>query len=211
MTPRDRFVLGSCTVDPASHLLRGADGEIRLPPRIMKVLVCLAEQAPRTVGREALLACGWGEAGYVADEALTRAISDLRKALRQVGCRDELIRTVPTVGYRLIARPRSGTATEADGRKARAVPSVRRRVRRAATAAVVVSVMGLSFVTGWQWAASPEPQVRVIRRAVPLGHHYGEAPPSPPLGLDTLLVGEDARRVLEGLASPGVPPAGGGF
>jgi DNA-binding winged helix-turn-helix (wHTH) protein len=209
-------VLDACTVYPSSNVIRGAAGESTLQPRIMKVLVCLAEHAPQTVTRQELLERGWEEAGYVSDEALTKVISHLRKTLRHRGCRVEMIRTVPKTGYRLVVVPARQATNPAvlpeerasthrvDGAQppARVMPSVRRRTKtRVALAAGVFVVMtGVSFFVGSHLAASSEPQIRMVRRVMHLDPSLDEEALLRHPRIDTLFInGEDARRIIEGL------------
>ena len=86
-------------------LERGADS-IRLEPRVMALLVDLAETAPGTVAREQLLERHWP--AHVTDDALHRAIWKLRRSLRQLGVEDEIVETVPKLGYRLRVEMRNG-------------------------------------------------------------------------------------------------------
>ena len=214
MTPPAPFRLGACMVDPSSNTIRGAAGETRLPPRIMKVLVCLAEHAPETASRETLLARGWPAAPYVADEALTRAVSDLRKALRHVGCREAVVRTVPKVGYRLGVMPVFDALPDvlpetlvAIRRREDIVSAVRpRRGARMGVAAAFLAAAGLGFFMGAALTALADAEVRVQQRVMAYpASTDAEALPLP-ARLDTLLVGADARRLLETLAGSNPAP-----
>ncbi|NNF57714.1 MAG: hypothetical protein HKN04_05680 [Rhodothermaceae bacterium] len=91
------FQVGSWTADPrANELLR--EGEtVRVEPKVMALLVVLAEQARMPVSREDLLARVWPDV-VVTEDALSRAVSKLRRAL---GEEAEAVETIPTVGYRL--------------------------------------------------------------------------------------------------------------
>jgi DNA-binding winged helix-turn-helix (wHTH) protein/Flp pilus assembly protein TadD len=96
------FVLGEWTVTPARNLLaRGAD-EIRVEPRVMDVLVCLAEHPGDVVSKEQLIARVW-DGRYVTDDVLTVTIYGLRKVLGDDARQPRYIETVPRRGYRLVA------------------------------------------------------------------------------------------------------------
>ncbi len=69
-----------------------------MEPRIGDLLVYLA-RADGPVTREALLDDIWGVLG--SDEALTQAISKLRRALNDTSRPHRIIQTVPKQGYRL--------------------------------------------------------------------------------------------------------------
>lgn len=82
------------------RMLIASGREIRLEPKTAELLTFLADQKNMPVTREALLDEVWGESG--SDEALTQAISRLRRAFKELGGQPAAIETVPRVGYRLI-------------------------------------------------------------------------------------------------------------
>jgi len=75
-------------------------GKTRLEPRVMQVLALLAANSEKIVTREELIKQVWNDYGG-ADEALTQAISVLRKVLDDPS--KEMIRTIPKKGYLLQA------------------------------------------------------------------------------------------------------------
>ena len=80
-------------------------GEIRpLEPKVFRLLQFLAENHGRVVSKEEILRAVW-EGTFVTDNALTRAITQIRKALNDDPKQPRYIETVPTVGYRFIAEP----------------------------------------------------------------------------------------------------------
>src|SRR5688500_20317530 len=68
----------------------------------MLVLHYLVENRGRLVSKEELIQAVWGET-FVTDNALTRVIAQLRKALGDSAKQARYIETVPTQGYRFIA------------------------------------------------------------------------------------------------------------
>ena len=98
----DVFLLGPWTVDPAGHSLTKDDASVRVSPRAMKVLVALADRAGRVMTRQQLLATCWGD-GFVEDEVLTHAVSELRRALQDSRREPTFIQTISKSGYRLVA------------------------------------------------------------------------------------------------------------
>lgn len=94
------FLMDQVQADLNTNLLTGPKGETRLEPRVMDVLCQLAESAGQVVLREDML----DEHG--SDEGLTRAISILRKAYKNVGNDDKFIETIPKRGYRLVVEVR---------------------------------------------------------------------------------------------------------
>ena len=79
-----------------------ADAPISLEPRVMQVLVALAERAGSVVPRDELLATVWADT-VVNEEALTRAVSELRKTFGDRAQAPAVIETIRGTGYRCIA------------------------------------------------------------------------------------------------------------
>jgi len=81
------------------------DGAVRpLEPKAFRVLQFLIENSGRAVPKDEILAAVWPNTA-VTDNALTRAIAQIRKALDDDSKEPRFIETVPTVGYRFIAQP----------------------------------------------------------------------------------------------------------
>ncbi|HET9230981.1 MAG TPA: winged helix-turn-helix domain-containing protein [Vitreimonas sp.] len=94
------FGLGAMHVRPAALEVE-VDGKAeRLEPRVMQVLVALAEAEGDVVARGDLLARCWGGAA-VGDDAVNRVIQRLRKLSQSDGGRSFTVQTIPRVGYRL--------------------------------------------------------------------------------------------------------------
>ncbi len=74
----------------------------------MQVLMHLAERAGQVISRNELLAGVWGET-FVQEEALTQAVSQLRRTLDDDPRSPTIIQTIPKQGYRLIAEVTIGT------------------------------------------------------------------------------------------------------
>lgn len=96
------FRLNDIVVEPQEGTLSLPDGrKSRLEPKVMAVLLSLAAEGDRTVPRAALLNTVWN-GQIAADELLTRAISEIRRALHDDPRNPKYIRTIPKRGYRLI-------------------------------------------------------------------------------------------------------------
>lgn len=99
------FRLGPLTIDPRAGETTGPAGTEKLDPKVMGVLLVLADHAGQVVSRETLLARVWPGV-VVTDEALSRCIYELR---RQLGAAAGIevgrgfIETLPKRGYRLNA------------------------------------------------------------------------------------------------------------
>ena len=101
MPLRSGFKIGAWTIYPLEGRLVGEDGERRIQPKSMDVLLCLAEADGVVVEREKLLLEVWGERAQ-SDEPLTRCIGEVRRALGDTSSEPVYIRTVPKRGYLLL-------------------------------------------------------------------------------------------------------------
>jgi TolB-like protein/DNA-binding winged helix-turn-helix (wHTH) protein len=95
------FQLGEWSVHPDQGLLVGEKGELHLEPKVMEVLVYLAERQDQVVRRDDLINDVW-RGTFVSDEVLSRAISLLRTCLGDDRMTPYYIQTLPKVGYRLL-------------------------------------------------------------------------------------------------------------
>ena len=85
---------------------RGAETQ-KLEPRMMRLLLCLAESGGAVVSVDHLLSEVW--AGVVVGPAsVYQAVSQLRKILGDVDPNPTYITTIPRKGYRLIAPVQRG-------------------------------------------------------------------------------------------------------
>lgn len=101
----DAFRIGDLQVDPRAGGVTGLKGREQLDPKVMDVLVMLAESAGKVVTREELLAKLWPDV-VVSDDALARCLYELRRQMSAAAGSDHyhaLIETIPKRGYRLNA------------------------------------------------------------------------------------------------------------
>jgi TolB-like protein/DNA-binding winged helix-turn-helix (wHTH) protein/Flp pilus assembly protein TadD len=96
------FRIAECTVEPQLNTLKRDGHAVRLEPKVMQVLVCLSERHGELVTKEQLIRAVWADT-FVADDVLTRCISELRKALGDDPKQPRFIETISKSGYRLIA------------------------------------------------------------------------------------------------------------
>ena len=76
--PKDNaFLLGNWKVVPDQCLIVGQGGEYRLEPKVMELLVYLADHQDEVVKRDTLLSEVW-QGVVVGDEALSRAADSFR-------------------------------------------------------------------------------------------------------------------------------------
>lgn len=96
------FLIERCTVDPTLNRVISHDGRItHLEPKVIQLLVYMAERPDEVLSRDTLLNSIWGDA-FVCEQVLTNAISQIRQSFGEAG-RDYL-QTIPKKGYRLTAR-----------------------------------------------------------------------------------------------------------
>lgn len=96
------FRIGDWLVDPAVGCLTRDGRSVKLEPKVMDLLVHLAQQRGKVLSREELEEAVWSGT-VVGYDALTSAIIKLRKAFDDDSRHPWLIETVPKRGYRLIA------------------------------------------------------------------------------------------------------------
>ena len=96
------FTIGEALVQPPLNRIALHGRVVQLEPKVMQVLLLLAERPGAVVPREAFLETVW--AGTVGDDyLLNRAISELRKALDDDPQAPRYIETIRKGGYRLVA------------------------------------------------------------------------------------------------------------
>jgi DNA-binding winged helix-turn-helix (wHTH) protein/tetratricopeptide (TPR) repeat protein len=150
LTPQELqagFRIGECLIEPRQNRIVRGDTEVRLEPRVMDVLMCLAERAGEVVSRETLNDRVWGNV-VVTDQAVTNCISELRHHLGDDRSAHRVIETIPKRGYRLIA-PVLPAQVEA------ARKSVPRRRRIFAAGLLLTAVLVAGVVWWWRTASAP--------------------------------------------------------
>ncbi|MGB5628256.1 MAG: tetratricopeptide repeat protein [Woeseiaceae bacterium] len=104
------FYLGDLFVEPLKGRVSGKGEPGHLPPKAVEVLLCLAQVPGELVTREALLDEVWGH-DQGSQEALNRAIGEIRHALGDHADQPKFVQTLPRRGYRLIIPPTLNTGT----------------------------------------------------------------------------------------------------
>lgn len=96
------FCVGSWLVAPSLNTISWKGTTVRLEPKVMGVLLCLAEHAGETIPKEILFRTVWPDT-FVTDDVLTHAVSELRRAFEDNAREPRIIQTIPKRGYRLVA------------------------------------------------------------------------------------------------------------
>jgi Tol biopolymer transport system component/DNA-binding winged helix-turn-helix (wHTH) protein len=96
-----RYRINGFLVDAAAFQVTQDGSRVNLEPKALKVLVHLIEHRDRAVSKDELISTVW-QGAFVSDNALTRVVAQLRKALQDDSRESRFIETVPTMGYRFI-------------------------------------------------------------------------------------------------------------
>ena len=133
------FRLGKWLICPQLNTVQRDGGAVRLEHKFMLVLVCLAGRPGEVISKDELIRTVWADT-FVTDDVLTRAVSELRRILRDDAKQPHIIETISKNGYRLIAPvQRLQDSSLATGREVRAnfFAGRRRKVLAAMTVALV--------------------------------------------------------------------------
>ena len=111
------FRMGAWLVQPSLDAITRDGATVHLEPKVMAVLVCLAQHPGEPILKETLLKMVWPDT-FVTDDVLTRSISELRRAFEDDARESTVIQTIPKRGYRLLAPVTlvNGTIADADPR-----------------------------------------------------------------------------------------------
>jgi DNA-binding winged helix-turn-helix (wHTH) protein/Tfp pilus assembly protein PilF/TolB-like protein len=155
--------LGPLELLPARREVRGPGGlrEV-IQPRVMQVLVALAQSKGAVVSRDVLVARCW-EGLNVGEDATHRAVAKARQVADLVNPRAFEIESIPRVGYRLTLGPEADAAASA----AISASAGRRRWpwRVGVIAVVGVVVLGLALVFVLRRGAPTTPAAPVASAA----------------------------------------------
>jgi len=94
--------VGSWIVDPSLNSMSCEGRTVRLEPKMMGVLLCLAQHPGETLSKEQLFQAVWPNI-VVTEDVLTRCIAELRRAFSDDARNPRIIETISKRGYRLVA------------------------------------------------------------------------------------------------------------
>jgi adenylate cyclase len=109
--------VGSWSVDPSLNSMSAEGRTVRLEPKVMGVLQCLAQHPGETLSKEQLFQAVWPNT-VVTEDVLKRCIAELRRAFDDDARNPRIIETISKRGYRLLAPVSASAAVDA------AVPAV---------------------------------------------------------------------------------------
>lgn len=163
------FRLGELEVSPATRQLkRGARNET-LEPRVMQVLVALAQAHGAVVTRDDLIDSCW-DGRIVGDNAIQPTISRLRELSLALGAGCFRLETVNKVGYRLVPQD---PATVTDPVAAAGATPQRRAALPYIGAAAAVGAAAIAALALFAWTRAPASDVVTIAA---VGEHGRGAP-----------------------------------
>jgi TolB-like protein/DNA-binding winged helix-turn-helix (wHTH) protein len=97
------FQIADWRVEPRLNTVSRDGTATRLEPKVMAVLVCLAQHAGEPVSKEELLRTVWPDT-FVTEDVLKRSVFELRRVLEDDARQPRIIQTIPKSGYRLLVR-----------------------------------------------------------------------------------------------------------
>lgn len=97
---RADFSLGAAKVSPSRRIVSGPGGSSEIEPRVMQVLLVLADSIGSVVTRQTLFERCWGVSD-VGDDSLNRAVARVRRIGAEIGAGTFAVETIPRTGYRL--------------------------------------------------------------------------------------------------------------
>lgn len=97
-----KFSFGDISVDPQSNLITVTGKEKRLEPKLVSLLMYLAQHSQQVITRQQITETIWPNV-VVGEESITQAIFSLRNALGDDAKRPKYIETIPKKGYRFLA------------------------------------------------------------------------------------------------------------
>jgi TolB-like protein len=95
------FRAGAWLVEPGLNTISRNGATIHLEPKVMGVLVCLAQHAGEPLLKEKLIEAVWPDT-FVTDDVLKRSVSELRRGFEDDAREPKVIQTIPKRGYRLL-------------------------------------------------------------------------------------------------------------
>ena len=138
MQTQNTMRIGDFDVEPSLNRLYKGQEMLTVEPRVMDLLMLLAESPGQVFGRDEILQRVWPET-TVQDDALRRVVTLLRRVLDDDPKAPRYVETITRRGYRLVA-PVSRPERRANDSLARRVPLL---------LAGLLLLVGLGATTGW--------------------------------------------------------------
>ena len=153
------FRLGKSTIRPSVRTVEGPGGTVTTEPRVMQVLVALVDAGGEVVTRDDLIRMCW-KGQIVGDDAVNRAISEVRRAARETDGGFG-VETIPRIGFRLLEE--EGGELQPFAPSADTVPEPGPALSRRAMAGGGLALAALA--AGGFWASrsfAPDPAAELV-------------------------------------------------
>jgi eukaryotic-like serine/threonine-protein kinase len=159
----EAFRFDDIVVRPDVFSVEKSGRVVSLEPKSIRLLIYLIENRPRAITKEELLGKVWEDV-TVTDNALTRVVAQLRKAIGDDAKVARYIETVPTLGYRFIAEVAVAEITDsqlpvAPVALSRAVVESPPRTFWKITSSVLLCAVILLGVIVWQRSRPADPPI----------------------------------------------------
>src|SRR6185369_7618642 len=169
MNDADRYVFGGLLVDARRFQVERDGRPVALEPKAFDLLVLLIERRGDVVSKQEILDRIWPDTA-VTDNALTRVVAQLRKALGDDFRDARFIETVPTRGYRWLAEPDSAEPQSASSEQQAASITLQSAAVALAIAAVlliaIVFVSRHALARSWLTRGMPPVAARAVQLTV---------------------------------------------
>jgi Tol biopolymer transport system component/DNA-binding winged helix-turn-helix (wHTH) protein len=178
MPPPRAYRFNGFTLDLAAMRLCHGQQELPLEPKSFRLLELLIENRDRVLRKDEIFRAVWPDTA-VTDNALTRAVAQIRKALDDDPKNPRYIETVPTIGYRFIGELTEDRQQPASAPAVPVAPRRRTAIWLASAGAAAVLLAALAA-----WKLVPRPAPPAMSPAMPLTTYRGneEAPSFSPDG-----------------------------
>jgi Tol biopolymer transport system component/DNA-binding winged helix-turn-helix (wHTH) protein len=180
------FLVGDWRAHPSLNRLSRNGEDVRVEPKVMQVLECLAEKPGEVVSRDELVARVWPGV-FVTDDVVHRAIRELRRVFGDDTANPTYIETIRKRGYRLIAPvagadPRVGPwalQSTADSQQSTVSQQSSGRLFRAVAAITGVAIAVGAIYALVTRASGVEPELTTVRFVALTSAPTNEGDPSP--------------------------------
>ena len=143
------FALGPLDVDPPSRRVSAGGRSAMLEPRVMRVLVALGGAEGAVLSRNDLIEHCW-DGVIVGDNAINRAIAQLRHVLDDLGGGAVQLETITKVGFRLVCDSFSpGAEPQGRAQSGASIPVWHRPWTRRAAATGLAGAGAAIAYAGW--------------------------------------------------------------
>ena len=195
-TPAACYRFSNIHVDAARQIVRVDGKAVDLEPKVFRLLIFLIENRHRVISKDELVDSVWNGVA-VTDNALTRSMVKLRRALGDDARQSRYIETIPTVGYRFVAElltdgPAPAAPVIPPEESPMSPPTVRRVLWAIAGASLLV-VLAVAALLVRQWAGEPSSmrdRVLLQPRQLTTGTGLDAQPSLSPAGAEVVYVSD---------------------